>query len=328
MNIPDFLDFLDHASNTPRIKPHAQALYNAASRKLTANPHGNLPLWLNAIPALPQVTPSSFALYSPAVRIGTPTDTDDSTRSLIEQQLRVFHPWRKGPFDIFGIHIDTEWRSDWKWNRLVNHIQPLYNRRVLDIGCGSSYHCWRMAAHSPRSVIGIEPYIIFFMQYLALRKYLPSPPVFVLPIPVEELPDNMLAFDTVFSMGVLYHRKSPIDHLFAIRNMLRPGGQLVLETLVINGDENSLLIPEDRYAKMRNVWFIPSTLMLERWLKRSGFINVRTVDVSPTSTDEQHSTPWMRLESLPDFLLPHNPSRTIENLPAPTRAIIIAETLT
>lgn len=32
--------------------------------------------------------------------------------------LEQLKPWRKGPFSLYGINIDTEWRSDWKWDRV------------------------------------------------------------------------------------------------------------------------------------------------------------------------------------------------------------------
>ena len=56
-------------------------------------------------------------------------------------------------------------------------------------------------------------------------------------------------------MGVLYHRRSPIDHLLELKGCLQTGGELVLETLVIDGGLGEVLVPENRYAKMRNVWF-------------------------------------------------------------------------
>ena len=77
-------------------------------------------------------------------------------------------------------------------------------------------------------------------------------------------------FDTVFSMGVLYHRRSPFHHLAELKNCLKPDGELVLETLVIDGKRGEVLVPERRYSKMHNVWFLPSCLTLESWLKRSG----------------------------------------------------------
>jgi tRNA (mo5U34)-methyltransferase len=63
---------------------------------------------------------------------------------------------------------------------------------------------------------------------------------------------------------------------------------------------------------------------LERWLRRAGFGEVRCVDVSDTSVQEQRSTEWMRFQSLADFLDPHDPTRTVEGLPAPRRAVLLA----
>ena len=235
------------------------------------------------------------------------------------------HPWRKGPFNLFGIFIDTEWRSDWKWRRLAKHISPLKGRLVLDIGCGNGYHLWRMAGSGAKLALGIDPFLKSVMQFQFLQKYIHKENVNVLPIGIEDLPKEGGQFDTVFSMGVLYHRRSPVDHLYKIRSLLRSGGEAVLETLVIEGKPNEVLLPQGRYAKMRNVWFIPSVLTLEGWLRRCGFKKIRLADVSKTTTDEQRSTRWMRYESLPDFLDPNNNLLTIEGLPAPTRAIFLAE---
>ncbi|KAG1707730.1 tRNA U34 carboxymethyltransferase [Nymphon striatum] len=123
-------------------------------------------------------------------------------------------------------------------------------------------------------------------------------------------------------MGVLYHRPSPIHHLQELKSFLRSGGELVLETLILEGEGTEVLIPEDRYAKMRNVWFIPTTAVLVRMLERVGFINIRVVDVNKTSVEEQRSTEWMTYESLPDFLDPEDSNKTIEGDAAPVRAVV------
>ncbi|WP_134627136.1 DUF1698 domain-containing protein, partial [Pseudomonas aeruginosa] len=96
------------------------------------------------------------------------------------------------------------------------------------------------------------------------------------------------------------------------------------ETLVVEGDASTVLVPEDRYAQMRNVWFLPSVAALELWLRRAGFADARCVDVSLTSVEEQRSTEWMRFQSLPEFLDPQDRSRTVEGLPAPMRATLVA----
>jgi len=234
------------------------------------------------------------------------------------------HPWRKGPYCLQGIRVDAEWRSDWKWDRLVQAIGPLEGRAVLDVGCGNGYHCWREAGRGARLVLGIDPTVLYVMQFLAVAHFLRSPRVAVLPLALEDLPREMTGFDTVFSMGVLYHRRSPMDHLLDLRRLLRPGGELVLETLVLDGREDRVLVPAGRYARMRNVWFIPTPAALLGWLRRCGFHHGRLVDVAETTSGEQRSTEWMRFESLRDCLHPDDATRTVEGYPAPLRGIFIA----
>ncbi|MCF7822528.1 MAG: tRNA 5-methoxyuridine(34)/uridine 5-oxyacetic acid(34) synthase CmoB [Mariprofundaceae bacterium] len=285
--------------------------------------HGDLPRWSSGLLNLPDVPPSSVDLNSDSIRIGTVDDTELSPDE-IKTVLKKMHPWRKGPFDIFGVHIDTEWHSDWKWNRIKDHMAPLDGRTILDVGCGSGYHMWRMLGADAGLVIGIDPTPLFSLHFATVKRYLPDANAFIIPVGIDDMPTGMACFDSVFSMGILYHRRSPLDHLIQLKELLRPGGELVLETLVVEGDRNTCLIPDGRYAKMRNVWFIPSVKMLETWLKRAGFTNIRCVDVNTTSVDEQRATEWMQFESLPDFLDPDDRSRTIEGYPAPRRATMIA----
>lgn len=286
--------------------------------------HGDFPAWKQAIDALPNITPLSYELDQ-NLSIGQGDQINDAGRDELKKLLLGLQPWRKGPFNLFGLEIDTEWRSDWKWDRLKNEIHPLTDRKVLDVGCGNGYHCWRMAGAGARIVIGVDPHLLFNMQYWAVRHFLEEPPVYVLPMSLEAIPEKLEAFDTVFSMGVLYHRRSPIDHLYALKDCLRKGGELILETLVIDGEIGVTLLPEGRYARMPNVWFLPTCDTLESWLIKAGFNNVRLVDVAYTSTDEQRSTEWMNFESLPQALNEEDPTLTIEGLPAPKRAIFIAE---
>ena len=117
--------------------------------------HGDLNRWHSGFDALPDIAPSAIDLNCSAVKIGNPEDTDLS-HSQIESALKQMHPWRKGPFEIFGVHIDTEWRSDWKWDRLASAISPLAGRRILDVGCGSGYHLWRMLGAGAKLAIGID----------------------------------------------------------------------------------------------------------------------------------------------------------------------------
>jgi tRNA (mo5U34)-methyltransferase len=287
--------------------------------------HGTSAKWLNSIENFTVPPVSVRNIDRDTIQIGAATDLSPTQQAQLKTELLAFHPWRKGPFNLFGIHIDTEWRSDWKWQRLQAHISPLKNRLVLDVGCGNGYHCWRMLGAGAKTVIGIDPTLINVMQFQFIKKMHGAAPVYVLPVGIEELPYGMKAFDTVFSMGVLYHRRSPIDHLLELRETLKTGGELVLETLVIEGKLGEVLLPEHRYAKMRNVWFLPSCDTLVSWLKRCGFSHIRVVNVCKTTVEEQRSTEWMTFYSLANFLDPNNAALTCEGLPAPIRALLIAQ---
>lgn len=302
----------------------ADPLTERLQTRLAQFTHGDLDKWQRALQGLPEQKPSSIVLNAATVKIGSARDIDDSTRTHVEQLLHEIHPWRKGPFELFGIHIDTEWRSDWKWQRIAPHLQPLRGRLILDVGCGNGYYAWRMLGEGARYVLGIDPTQAYVMQFEVMQKYIQADNVQVLPLTLEDMPANTQAFDTVFSMGVLYHRRSPLDHILELKDCLRPGGELVLETLVIEGDEHAVLLPPNRYAQMRNVWFLPSCEALSLWLQRCGFRNIRCVDVTKTTLDEQRTTPWMRFQSLADFLDSDHPDLTQEGLPAPMRATMLA----
>ena len=285
--------------------------------------HGELDKWLAMLDNLPDIRPSSIELAT-EVRIGASDDCDQHIRDELEQHLRLLMPWRKGPFSLFGLDINTEWHSDWKWDRVQPHIASLKGKSVLDIGCGNGYYALRSYGMGADLVVGVDPGQKYIMQFYALKKYLGEIPVHILPLGIEDIPASLKAFDTVFSMGVLYHRRSPLEHLVELRECLKPGGELVLETLVIEGDVNSVLLPKDRYQQMRNVWFLPSCDALVLWLQRCGFKNVRVVDVSITSTDEQRATDWMTFDSLEKFLDPDDSTKTIEGYPGPMRAVVLA----
>ncbi|WP_033477194.1 tRNA 5-methoxyuridine(34)/uridine 5-oxyacetic acid(34) synthase CmoB [Erwinia amylovora] len=284
--------------------------------------HGHFKNWDRSVEYLPALIPESLDLLH-----GVTADSSQLSprqREGIEKLLRNLMPWRKGPFSLYGVNIDTEWRSDWKWDRVLPHISSLAGRTVLDVGCGSGYHLWRMLGAGAHLVVGIDPMQLFLCQFEAVRKLLGNDQrAHLLPLGIEQLPE-LKAFDTVFSMGVLYHRRSPLDHLCQLKNQLVSGGELVLETLVINADDQQVLVPGERYAQMRNIYFIPSAGALKNWLEKCGFVDVRIVDHSFTSTDEQRRTSWMTSESLAEFLDPVDATKTVEGYPAPLRAVLVA----
>lgn len=318
----DYTPILKELENTP-LHPWVKLLPEQIEAGLSTKRYGDLTCWLEALDNLPKIDPSKFSL-SESVSLGSPSECTDHQRDRIEHNLKKLVPWRKGPFSVFGINIDTEWRSDWKWDRLIPHIAPLEHRLVLDVGCGNGYHCWRMLGAGASRAIGIDPSPRFIVQFYMIKKFLHNLRADIFPVGIQNLPENLSTFDTTFSMGVLYHRRSPMDHLRQLRETLKPGGELVLETLIIDGKQGESLVPEGRYAKMNNVWFIPSVDTLISWLRKSGFDNVRCVDINKTSVEEQHVTPWVPTQSLEDFLDPENQNLTVEGHPAPMRGIFIA----
>ncbi|MFO7809154.1 tRNA 5-methoxyuridine(34)/uridine 5-oxyacetic acid(34) synthase CmoB [Guyparkeria sp.] len=282
--------------------------------------HGDWSRWLAAVGDLPERPDGAVNHFD------RPAITARAGEALpgLEDVLRDLIPWRKGPFDLFGVSIDTEWRSDLKWDRLVEHIRPLAGRRVLDIGSGNGYHLWRMLGAGADFALGVDPTWVFVAQFHAVAHLLGETRAGIVPTTLEGFPQRP-RFDTVFSMGVLYHRRDPFTHLGELKACLRPGGELVLETLVVEGDATTILTPADRYAGMRNVWFLPSPAAVIGWLKRMGFVDTELLDVTMTTAEEQHRTEWFGdRQSLIDFLDPDDPSRTREGLPAPRRAIITA----
>lgn len=299
----------------------ADSVIEICARRLHQPTNGDLKRWVEALGRLPAPERRRLEFDQDRVRVSGP----EVDREELRQTLMLFHPWRKGPLEFLGLNIDTEWRSDWKWDRIAGKID-LRQKSVLDVGCGNGYYGWRMLGAGASFVLGLDPVLRFLMQFEVFHRYSLEPRRhFVVPLLDTDLPEKLAAFDVVFSAGVLYHRTSPIDHLRSLADALVPGGTLVLETLIIQDDQPSVLVPEDRYAQMRNVWFLPSIAMLNRWLSRTGFERVETIDITPTTIGEQRSTDWMPFQSLADFLDPHDPNKTIEGYPAPLRATLIAK---
>jgi len=286
-----------------------------AAKRFSTEHHGDYLKWAQAVQDLPALQHVECR-YTDTVTVTGHTDND-----VLRQQLELLHPWRKGPFQISHTRIDTEWRSDLKWARVAAHLGDLSGAHVLDIGCGNGYFGWRMLEAGAARVTGIDPTLLFCMQHLAIQHYTGDLRNCVLPLRVEELPDTV-KFDRVFSMGVIYHRRDPLAHVKQLRQLTQPGGRVILESLIVEGATD--LQPPGRYARMRNVWCVPSVDTLKQWLTAAGFSAVEVLDISTTQITEQRSTPWMQFESLSNALDPDDPTLTVEGHPAPIRAVLMA----
>ena len=291
-----------------------------ALARFSAEHHGDFTRWQAAVADMPALVLGELNLNHPAVGGSLAASADDI--AAMETSLNALHPWRKGPFQLGPIHIDTEWRSDWKWDRLAPAMGSLEGQRVLDIGGGNGYFGWRMLGAGADAVVSIDPTLLFCMQHRAVQRLVDHPSHWVLPLGIEEVPAST-TFDWVLSMGVLYHRKDPVEHIRQMHALTKSGGQCVMETLIVDAPQS--LYPAGRYARMRNIGVIPNLDDLKHWMVEAGYTNIRVIDVTPTTVGEQRSTTWMRFESLDKALDPQDPSVTVEGLPAPLRAMLIGE---
>ena len=285
--------------------------------------HGDFKQWQQAIIDLPHVIPGSYDFSENAPRIGTERDISDNELKSLNKSLKILMPWRKGPFNLFGVEVDAEWRSDLKWSRIQDSVS-CKDKTILDVGCGNGYYALRMLGSGARLVIGIDPTLRFIMQFEVFKHFVPDMPAYILPFAIQDVETGLLNFDMVLSMGVIYHRRDPDQHLKQLFDCLKNGGELILESLIIEPKAGDVLVPDGRYAKMNNVWWIPTTQTLIERLNKLGFENIDVINESVTSTREQRVTDWMTFESLNHFLDPDDQTKTIEGYPAPRRAILYA----
>ena len=205
--------------------------------------------------------------------IGGPEEISSHERELITGSLRAFMPWRKGPFSVFGIDIDAEWRSERKWQRVIPELPDLTGKTVADIGCNNGYYMFRMAASRPRLVLGFEPSVQHYYCFKALNAMAGLSELDIDLLGAEHLSLFESCFDVVFLMGIIYHRPSPIDTLRDILCALKPGGTLIVESQAIPGSEPFALFPDETYAKVPGTYFVPTGSCLCNWMKKAGFKN-------------------------------------------------------
>ena len=240
----------------------------------------------------------------------------------IEQTARLMMPWRKGPFRINDLFIDSEWQSQIKYNLLEPHFN-LRDKVVGDIGCNNGYYLFRMQSHQPKKLIGFDPSAIYYSQFQFINHFIDSAIVYEM-LGVEHVEFYEHRFDLLFCLGVLYHRPDPVGMLKSLYRGLNRGGELILDTFMIDGEEEIALTPRERYSKIPNIYFVPTVNALKNWCYRAGFERVEVLETKKTDLNEQRKTEWIATQSLEDFLDPDDPDKTVEGYPAPKRVYIKA----
>lgn len=306
--------------------PEVQRLRAIADEQLLIAKYKPIQDFIEALPSLSELNGTIESdLQQAVVRIGQKSDLTAEQFKALDDAINSLAPWRKGPFELFGRTIDAEWRSNLKWDRVAPALGELRSRKILDVGCGNGYYMLRAAAGDPGAVLGLDPSVTFYYAFELFQRFLNLPQLQYDRLGCEHLYVFDQTFDIALCMGILYHHRSPVEILRDLRKTLRVGGFAIIESQTIPGDGTMALFPENRYAKARNVFFVPTKDCMVNWARRSGFKNVEVVSHTKVSTEEQRATKDMTWESLADFLDPNDPDLTIEGYPAPYRTVIRGE---
>jgi tRNA (cmo5U34)-methyltransferase len=210
------------------------------------------------------------------IRIGDVIEIGKKADITIEQYEKIFHcvkelkPWKKGPFQIFDIYIDSEWRSDFKWNRIESsllcdpHTQQvipiesnhniknskrnlnshnefnrisLCDKVIADVGCANGYFMYRMLSHNPKLVLGIDPNIKSFLEFQFFQKFTNFSNLKFEILQIEHLDLLPNFFDVIFCLGVLYHVSDPIAMLKKLFISMKTGSELIVDCQGIASSE-------------------------------------------------------------------------------------------
>jgi tRNA (mo5U34)-methyltransferase len=76
--------------------------------------NGNIPKWNKSIDELESYSKGELGLNKPYISIQNVGTSSEN----IELSLRKLLPWRKGPFLLNDLVLESEWHGDLKWQRL------------------------------------------------------------------------------------------------------------------------------------------------------------------------------------------------------------------
>jgi len=241
----------------------------------------------------------------------------------IDAIARQMKPWRKGPFKLFDTFIDSEWNSAIKYNLLEPYFD-LKDKCIADIGCNNGYYMFRMLAQNPTKIVGFDPSPLCLTQFDFINHFVKSDIRYEL-LGIEHVEFYPEKFDTIFCLGVLYHRPNPVGALKALKKSLNKDGELFLDTFMIDGDDEIALTPNKTYSKIPNIYFVPTIPALKNWCMRAGFKEFEVLEIKKTEVNEQRKTDWIPGQSLDNFLDENDPNYTVEGYPAPKRVYIRAK---
>ncbi len=283
----------------------------------------NVEPWYNQLLKMSEIEKNNLKIdYGDWFSVGKRENLTQQEFDLLEESAKKLIPWRKGPFNLFGLEIDSEWQSNIKYNLIRPHFN-LKDKIVADIGCNNGYYMFRMLEDKPKKLIGFDPSPLTLHQFEFVNHFVKSEIEYEM-LGVEHLEYYNHKFDFIFMLGVLYHRPDPIGTLKSLARGLNSKGEILIDTFMIDGEEELCLTPNKRYSKIPNIYFIPTIPALKNWLSRAGFEDIEIIATTTTTNEEQRKTDWSFDQSLEDFLDPEDRTKTIERYPAPKRVYMKA----
>lgn len=247
--------------------------------------------------------------------------TNSQAKDEILTITKELKPWRKGPFKIDDLFIDTEWQSFIKFNILKPFMGEISQKYIADIGCNNGYYMFKMLEFNPAKLIGFDPSIKYRLQFELINALAKTPIKYEL-LGVEDLPNYGLKFDVIFCLGVIYHRSDPIKMLKDLKAGLNKNGVVFLDTMYIEDEREIAFVPNKTYSKIPNIYFVPSISALKNWCERVGFKEFEVLATKKTDENEQRKTEWIDSFSLENFLDPKDKNLTIEGYEAPKRVYV------
>lgn len=201
---------------------------------------------------------------------------DSAAKLCLAEVLSLFCPWRLGPWRICGHYIDSQWRGEMKWNRIIERYPHLLEgdlkgKCVADVGAHNGYYMYRLSFSRAKWVVGFEPVAKHYCAYHIIQNLVRVPNLYLEPFGYQGLKFYPRYFDVIFCMGVLYHHTDPVGILRMIHASLCTGGYLILDTQGISGDRSVAFMPRKFYKGRKGYWWLPTLSCLLNMIQRAGF---------------------------------------------------------
>ena len=167
INILSYIDYKNLYSGET-LKEY-KSLFQTFSKNENFCKHGNLEKWKNILHLLPESNACHVDFSGSHIVLGDKASLGEQDKKKLQDLLLNLNPWRKGPFNICDINVDSEWRSDYKWERLKDFIPNIAGKRVADLGCSNGYYGYKLLGLDPELVVGMDKTALFIFQFYLVQ---------------------------------------------------------------------------------------------------------------------------------------------------------------